>query len=310
MVRYPRYFFICRAQGISHDSDILIIMMKKVFSTLVMPILLCGSAMAEEYTEGNLRFTTTADGEATVSGYVNQPTGDLIIPTETERGDVVTSIGYRAFFNCSDISSVTFPEHLKSFDFEAFFGCRGLSSLTFPESVSSIGEGAFHLCSGLQSVTFPETLSDIGGYAFYGCTGLKSVTLPKSLTEIEDYAFMYSTAIETVTCQATTPPTAMFDYNPFAAETYNQATLYVPKESLNLYKEVNSNCWSHFLNIEGLDLSGIQDVESADGEETVTVYNLNGIQVFEGRRDEMRSASLPHGLYIVKTAAGATKQNL
>lgn len=213
MVRYPRYFFICRAQGISHDSDILIIMMKKVFSTLVMSILLCGSAMAEEYTEGNLRFTTTADGEATVSGYVNQPTGDLIIPTETERGDVVTSIGYRAFFNCSDISSVTFPEHLKSFDFEAFFGCRGLSSLTFPESVSSIGEGAFHLCSGLQSVTFPETLSDIGGYAFgycgltsvklpealteikkntfYNCSSLTSIILPKSLTDIEMYAFQY-----------------------------------------------------------------------------------------------------------------------
>ena len=192
----------------------------------------------------------------------------------------------------------------------AFNNCTGLTSVAFPESLTKIGEIAFHNCSSLTSIVLPQALTTIKSGTFGYCTGLKSVTLPKSLTEIEDYAFMYSTAIETVTCQATTPPTAMFDYNPFAAETYNQATLYVPKESLNLYKEVNSNCWSHFLNIEGLDLSGIQDVESADGEETVTVYNLNGIQVFEGRRDEMRSASLPHGLYIVKTAAGATKQNL
>ena len=59
---------------------------------------------------------------------------------------------------------------------DAFYGCTGLTSLTFPDTLTHIGAGAFRGCTGLTSVTFPDTLTHIGDWAFRGCTGLTSLT--------------------------------------------------------------------------------------------------------------------------------------
>ena len=64
----------------------------------------------------------------------------------------MTSIGERAFFDCSGLTSVTIGNSVKSIGDEAFWGCSGLTSVTIGNSVTSIGNSAFWACSGLTSV--------------------------------------------------------------------------------------------------------------------------------------------------------------
>ena len=104
-----------------------------------------------------------------ISSYSNEYTGSVVIPdTVTYNGSIysVTSIGGKAFYYCT-----------------------GLTSVTIPNSVTSIGGSAFLGCTGLTSVTIGNSVTSIGGSAFSGCTGLTSVTIPNSVTSIYNSAF-------------------------------------------------------------------------------------------------------------------------
>ncbi len=140
---------------------------------------------------GNYSIT---DGKVTLGkGLFDQaiPTStesDFVIP-RTIKGYPVTSIGKRAFSECSALTSVTIPDGVTSIGDEAFFGCDRLTSVTIPDSVTSIGREAFYGCSRLTSVTIPDSVTSIGWGAFYGCSRLKSVTIPDSVTSIGRRAF-------------------------------------------------------------------------------------------------------------------------
>lgn len=103
--------------------------------------------------------------------------------------DGVTSIGDDAFYDCSDLTSVTIPSSVTNIGSGAFSGCSGLISVTIPNSVTSIGSSAFSGCSGLTSVTIPNSIKSIDYRAFYGCSGLTSVTIPNSVVSIGSDAF-------------------------------------------------------------------------------------------------------------------------
>ena len=71
----------------------------------------------------------------------------IIIP------DGVTRIGWYAFQNCSNLTSVTIGNSVTSIGVGAF-SRTGLTSVTIPDSVTSIEDGAFIGCSNLTSATF------------------------------------------------------------------------------------------------------------------------------------------------------------
>lgn len=103
--------------------------------------------------------------------------------------DSVTSIGERAFFGCSCLTSVTIPDSVTSIGDRAFSDCSSLTSVTIPDGVTSIGKGVFGYCSSLTSVTIPDSVTGIGKDAFLWCSSLTSVTIPDSVTSIGKSAF-------------------------------------------------------------------------------------------------------------------------
>ena len=105
------------------------------------------------------------------------PTGDIKIPAALG-GVKVTRIGWDAFRNCKELTSVTIPESVTNIGGIAFIGCDGLKSITIPSRVKSIGEHVFERCSERTEVTMlgerpeaPETL-------FPGCGKLKAIHVP------------------------------------------------------------------------------------------------------------------------------------
>ena len=111
----------------------------------------------------------------------------------------VTTIGNKAFYQCSALTSITLPDSVTSIGNDAFYQCSALTSITFPDSVTSIGNYAFFQCSSLASITIPNRVISIGNYAFNKCSALTSITLPDSVTSIGDAAFWACSSLKSVT---------------------------------------------------------------------------------------------------------------
>ena len=101
----------------------------------------------------------------------------------------VTSIGKRAFQNCSNLINIKIPDRVSYIGSIAFADCTSLTSITIPNSVTSLGNSAFRGCASLTSITIPDSVTSISGGAFGNCTSLTSITIPDSVTSIGGNAF-------------------------------------------------------------------------------------------------------------------------
>ena len=169
---------------------------------------------------------------------------DIVIPNG------VTSIGDYAFGSCKGLTSITIPNSVTSIGNSAFYACKDLTSITIPNSVTSIGNSAFDNCSGLTSITIPNSVTSIGNSAFFACKDLTSVTIGNSVTSIGILAFN-GCDIPTVISQIENPFTILGKSSGnrvFTQNTFNNATLYVPKGTIEKYKSTDG--WKDFVFIE------------------------------------------------------------
>ena len=193
-----------------------------------------------------------------------------------------------------NLTSISIPDYVTSIGDRAFTNCTGLTSVTIPNSVTSIGIFAFANCTGLTSVTIPNSVTSIGSYAFSVCTGLTSVTIGSSVANIGDKAFRYCTALVKIVSLNTEPPTCGYDV--FSYVNMQNCTLYVPKNSLEAYKAAYQ--WKDFLNIEEFGPTGISLPSNNNANKVVKRYDTNG-----------RMTDKPFkGLNIMKMNDGTTKK--
>ena len=83
--------------------------------------------------------------------------------------DGVTSVGDRAFYNCTALTDVTIGNKVATIGGYAFRGCTALVSVTIPASVTEIKGSAFRTCSALEEVTFLGNAPTMGTYVFTDC---------------------------------------------------------------------------------------------------------------------------------------------
>ena len=149
-----------------------------------------------------------------------------------------------------------------------------------------------------SSLTIPNSVTSIEGSAFSGCSGLTSVTIGSGVTSIGDNAFDgadISTAISLIEnpfrIDGKTSRSRTFSQN-----TFLNATLYVPKGTIDKYKATDG--WKDFVFIEegagGGDTEGLSrcvtnavliqseggniKVQGVDEGTQVNVYGINGTQ--------------------------------
>ena len=140
-----------------------------------------------------------------IYGYHSDYSGSIAIPSIVTYLDVeyrVTSIGYRAFINCSDLTDITIPERVTNIGESAFHSCNSLTTITIPENsqLTSIGNSAFSNCSSLTDISIPEGVTSIGENAFARCSSLTTVTIPKNsqLTSIGVQTFHSCSSLTTI----------------------------------------------------------------------------------------------------------------
>ena len=232
--------------------------------------------------------------------------GNVAIPEEVtymNRIRKVTSIGDYAFWACYGLTSVTIPNSVTSIEDHAFQLCPGLTSVTIPNSVTSIGEYAFFNCPGLTSITIPNSVTSIGNYAFQYCSGLTSITIPNSVTSIGGSAFGYCSGLTSITIPNSVTsigdnafdgvdiPTIISlienpfkitgktsDSRTFSQNTFLNATLYVPKGTIEKYKATDG--WKDFVFIEDEEGAGGGDTPTTQKCEKPTISYENGKLTF------------------------------
>ena len=142
-----------------------------VFEDMPTNIWECGNTHVKLFVDGTVRVSKKVGTDGVMANYTS---------------------GSRCpwYDNRNDIQKVIVKSGVLGIGKNAFYQCSNLTSVTLHEGVSSIGDHAFRECSNLTSVKLPEGLTSIGDFAFRYCTSLASVTIyAPSLTEYGVNAF-------------------------------------------------------------------------------------------------------------------------
>ncbi len=141
-------------------------------------------------------------------------------------GKNVTTVANSAFYQNSNIKTVTLNEGLVSIGADAFCKCYMLKNVDIPTTVDYIGENAFSRTS-IEKITIPQGVSNIKEGTFRN-SGIKEVYIPLSVTAIDDYAFGYCGNLADVYYSGTKA-----QFNKIAVGKYN--------EDLTVYATIHYN---------------------------------------------------------------------
>ena len=138
-------------------------------------------------------------------------TGSYIIPNSVSR------IGWTAFQDCKNLTSITIPANVQWLDAETFQGCNKLTSFTVDilnPYLSSEGGVIFNKektrliaypTGRAGDYTIPTSVDTIGHAAFYSCKALTAVTIPPAVMWIEDEAFAECTGLKSLFFEGDAP---------------------------------------------------------------------------------------------------------
>ena len=103
-------------------------MYNKIKLLVFTVVFLIFSAVSFAKTEiDGIYYYLNADNTALVTSSNNKYSGSIIIPSSVISSGVkytVTGIMYKAFYHCTDLTSVTIPNTVTRIGYEAFYGCN------------------------------------------------------------------------------------------------------------------------------------------------------------------------------------------
>lgn len=123
----------------------------------------------------------------------------------------------------------------------------------------------------LHEIKIPNSVKTIGGFAFKECTNLKKVEIGESISSIGRDCFAGASNMQSITILAQIPPSLHSDAV-FDNQIYQECALFVPKESISLYKEAAG--WKNFYHIYSIGEIPIENI----------TLNLSDIKLYIGEQ--------------------------
>jgi hypothetical protein len=208
----------------------------------------------------------------------------------------VEILGWRCFFYCKSLSSITFESssRLTRIESEAFYG-SSLQSILIPSNVEILGSHCFSFCESLSSITFESNshLTRIESCAFI-FSSLQSILIPKSVEILGSCCFSYCKSLSSITFESNSRliriESSAFTYSSLESIIIPSTILFVASDAV--YPELqisllDVNSCSEFdrwlyLRISGIDLDFRRIVRVNSGLEPLRNYEMN-LSVFEER---------------------------
>lgn len=119
--------------------------------------------------------------------------------TSVDFPDSMRTIGQIAFGGCVNLRQLDLPEGLELIDSAAFMNCRRLRELTIPNSVNYISECAFFGCENISQIRISENLSLLPD-GIFGRTGISQITVPGNISKVR-CAFFECSKLRSVVLQ-------------------------------------------------------------------------------------------------------------
>lgn len=180
------------------------------------------------------------------SNYIgNKSIPEYVTNPRNNKTYVVKKISKWAFFSALRVPNVSLPSTIEEIEDEAFKSASYLTIIKLNEGLKRIGAHAFEYCLNLTSVIIPDSVTSIGSQAFFNCQELTEVTIGRGITRMDE-VFRACKKLKAITCRAVNPPAIRV--NTFTDEVFQNAVLYVPFLSYELYKKYSS--WFQFKKIE------------------------------------------------------------
>ena len=216
-------------------------MNKKSFITILLAVLMSMPMFAYDFENNGIYYEIGLNNTVSVTEGNTKYSGDIVIPSRVTYDGKTYSVA--------------------SIGNNAFGGCGGLTSITIGNGVTLIGENAFWYCVGLTSVTIGNSVTSIGNFAFSGANIPTVISLIENPSAIEGKASTY--------------------HRTFSQNTFLNATLYVPKGTIDKYKATDG--WKDFVFIE--EGTGGGDTPTTQKCEKPTISYENGKLTFSSATD-------------------------
>ncbi len=173
-----------------------------IITALLMTVLPINSVYAaESYNMADIDgYTAVYFLDENSDAVVTEIRGDfseINIPQQID-GHNVTGIDRYAFFENTQLVSVSLPDTVQTIGDYAFSGCLSLENINIPENLSSLGKACFMSCISLGSIAINGNLKEIPENCFASCTKLSYADIPFSVTDIGEKAFFGCTSLNDI----------------------------------------------------------------------------------------------------------------
>ncbi|MDR0620187.1 MAG: leucine-rich repeat protein [Bacteroidales bacterium] len=220
----------------------------------------------------------------------------------------VQLIGGSAFYNCTNLLSVSMGNGVKNIGDYAFSGCTNLANINFSDSLKIIGSNAFAYCRNIISITIPESVTSIGSYAFSNMLSLDTVRVFWDMPVDIESMGVFSGVPDISQTKLIVPCSAIQDYK--AASDWKKFDVICDGYNVNTENTLKAG-YKALLSYPNPTVNGVVTIKPTKAGEALEIYNIAGkrvgIRVTSEQESTLNLQELPKGAYFVKVGGKTAK---